>query len=72
MNYNAGWASRLCLLSLAVVGLLRAQVSTADVVGTVFDKSGAAVPSAAVVVTNRGTGVEAIVGWIAAGVVDPS
>ena len=58
MNYDVRRASRVCLLSFAVVSLLRAQVSTADVVGTVLDKSGAAVPSAAVVVTNRGTGIE--------------
>jgi outer membrane receptor protein involved in Fe transport len=37
--------------------MVRAQVTTADLVGTITDSSGAVVPGAKVVITNQGTGV---------------
>jgi Carboxypeptidase regulatory-like domain len=46
----------------------RAQLNTADVVVTVTDSSGAAVPSAAVTITNAGTNVSRTINTSAAGV----
>lgn len=51
-------ATRLLLLGWAVVMLsagLRAQTATGSFVGTVTDASGAVIPGATIVVTNRGT-----------------
>lgn len=43
-------------LMLANPGLLRAQLATADIVGSVTDTTGAVVPNANIVLTNVGTG----------------
>jgi len=52
----------LCLAVLTrgfiICGSLRAQIISADLVGTVLDKTGAVVPRATVEVTNVGTGVK--------------
>ncbi len=44
-------------LFLLSPGAIRAQVNTADVVGTVTDPSGAVIPNAKVTITNTGTGI---------------
>lgn len=44
-----------CLVLSA--GLVRAQVTTADVVGTVTDNTGAVLPNAKITVTNTGTNI---------------
>ncbi len=46
------------LLALMLSGVVSAQMSTADVVGTVTDKSGAVVPAAKITITNLGTGLD--------------
>ena len=46
------------LLGLFVVGVAQAQVISGDLVGTILDKSGAAVPNASVTATNADTGVK--------------
>src|SRR6185312_13148432 len=54
------WSLRLLgmmLFAFMVVGSLKGQGNTADIVGTVADTSGAIVPSAAVTLTNVGTNV---------------
>lgn len=54
------WSLRLLgmmLFAFIVVGSLKAQGNTADIVGTVADTSGAIIPSAAVTLTNVGTNV---------------
>jgi outer membrane receptor protein involved in Fe transport len=47
----------ILVLFLLSPGAIRAQVNTADVVGTVTDPSGAVLPNAKVTVTNAGTGI---------------
>jgi len=49
--------SMLCLLLLAAMPYLVAQVNTGDVVGKVTDTSGAVMPGARVTIKNTGTGV---------------
>jgi hypothetical protein len=51
-------ALAVAVLSLAFVGQTSAQVISGDLVGTVFDKTGAAVPGASVEVENAGTGAK--------------
>ena len=48
----------ILVLSLAICGQVSAQVISGDLVGTVLDKTGAAVPNAKVDVTNAETGVK--------------
>ena len=58
-NWPAGWRIAIagaCLL-LFCVSSAHGQVTTADVVGTVTDASGAVVPGATVTITNTGTNV---------------
>ena len=56
------------LLCLSAGFGARAQVNTADVIVTVTDSSGAAVPSAAVTITNAGTNVSRTINTSEAGV----
>ncbi len=44
------------IVSLLLTGALQAQVTTADVLGTVTDPSGGLLPNATIVLTNQGTG----------------
>jgi outer membrane receptor protein involved in Fe transport len=48
--------SRICLILTLVSGMAWAQTSTGSVQGTVTDQSGAVIPQAPVVLTNRDTG----------------
>ena len=50
--------NRSIFLVLALAAVLAAQMSTADVVGTVTDQSGAVVPAANIKVTNLATGLD--------------
>jgi len=56
---SSGWLAIVaaCLLSIVCANRLRAQVSTATIVGTVTDSSGAAIVGAMVQVKNAGTGI---------------
>ena len=52
-----------CMLGLAmgllvVAGLSFAQTVTGELVGAVYDSSGAAIPGASVIATNDGTGIK--------------
>ena len=48
---------RLCLVLIAFAGLTFAQFDTAEVLGTVHDKSGAVIPNAAITLLNQDTGI---------------
>ena len=50
--------NRPIFLVFALAAVLAAQMSTADVVGTVTDQSGAVVPAANIKVTNLATGLD--------------
>jgi len=56
---SPGWPAIVaaCLLSIIFANRLQAQVSTATIVGTVTDSSGAAIVGAMVQVKNAGTGI---------------
>ena len=54
-------ASFLLLFLLVTISNVSAQVTTADVVGTVTDQTGAAVAGATVTIKNNGTSVTQIV-----------
>jgi Carboxypeptidase regulatory-like domain len=49
------WIRLVCLIALSMSAAIEAQQITGDIVGTVTDGSGAAVPEAQVTVTNTGT-----------------
>jgi hypothetical protein len=53
-----GFMKGLLLVVFLAAGICIAQVSTADIVGTLADKSGGAIPAVAVVVTNLETGLQ--------------
>lgn len=59
---HLGFAAWICaavlVLSLMVVGVAQSQVISGDLVGIILDKSGSAVPNAAVTATNVDTGVK--------------
>ena len=56
LRYRAGMAIFVTLILVAVP--LCAQTTSGDIVGTVYDPSGAAIPGAKVEATNIGTGVK--------------
>ena len=60
LKFLAAMSVAILALFLLSPGAIRAQVNTADVVGTVTDASGAVVPNAKVTVTNAGTGISRI------------
>jgi outer membrane receptor protein involved in Fe transport len=57
LKFLAGIGVAILALFLLSPGAIRAQVNTADVVGTVTDPSGAVIPNAKVTITNAGTGI---------------
>jgi hypothetical protein len=56
----APWTLAICVMVLALLvpAAMRAQVGSADVLGTVTDPTGAVVPAAKVTITNLGTAAE--------------
>ena len=56
-RFFAAASALLALFVLLTPGLVRAQLATADILGTVTDSTGAVVPDAKVTVRNTGTGI---------------
>ena len=57
LKLRSAFTLLLCLFCLAAPCLVRGQVATGTISGTVTDASGAAIPSATITVTNKATGV---------------